>query len=412
MTAVAQVAVAPPRALVVARGAALVGAVGAAAAPPLASAALAMMLVAYALLPDAVARLQRVLREPLGRGWLVFVAALLLGTLVGAVLNGPAEAVRALYGWRHLLLIPVGLALFDAPAARLRFALGFVAFAVVAAVAATVMWKLGVAYKEGHAAGVLLRNSVTQSMVFAVGAYLALLLAATRAVQVPVLRVVLGVVALGLMAQLLFVQEGRSAHLALAAMLVVSALLLLRGRRRLAALLAVVLLAAAAFAASNRIQERFRIAIEEMHGAATLQHYTSMGIRLVIWDTTWDLVRERPWLGHGLGGLAPAYAARIAVKHPGEANLDQGWRSFTTTDPHNQYLFLWVEAGLAGLLAFGVLLLSALRQPAPLPWRAAGLSLLAAWCLTSLFSSHFQTFNEGTLIALFTGVLLARESLA
>jgi uncharacterized membrane protein YadS len=39
-----------------------------------------------------------------------------------------------------------------------------------------------------------------------------------------------------------------------------------------------------------------------------------------------------------------------------------------------------------------------------------GIALLLAWCLTSLFSSHFHTFNEGHLIAILLGVCLARES--
>ena len=38
------------------------------------------------------------------------------------------------------------------------------------------------------------------------------------------------------------------------------------------------------------------------------------------------------------------------------------------------------------------------------------LALLAAWCTTSLFNSHFQTFNEGHLIALLLGALLAPAS--
>ena len=39
------------------------------------------------------------------------------------------------------------------------------------------------------------------------------------------------------------------------------------------------------------------------------------------------------------------------------------------------------------------------------PFRVAGLALLLAWCVTSLFSSHFRTFNEGHMIMLFLGVL-------
>jgi hypothetical protein len=38
-----------------------------------------------------------------------------------------------------------------------------------------------------------------------------------------------------------------------------------------------------------------------------------------------------------------------------------------------------------------------------------GLSVLAAWCVTSLFSSHFSTFAEGRFIWLWLGVCLARD---
>ena len=47
------------------------------------------------------------------------------------------------------------------------------------------------------------------------------------------------------------------------------------------------------------------------------------------------------------------------------------------------------------------------RHPSAPPFRTLGLALLAGWCATSLFSSHFQTFNEGHLIALLLGVFLA-----
>ena len=56
------------------------------------------------------------------------------------------------------------------------------------------------------------------------------------------------------------------------------------------------------------------------------------------------------------------------------------------------------------------LIVGAARQPAAQPYRSCGLALLAAWCTTSLFNSHFQTFNEGHLIALLLGALLAPDA--
>ena len=92
------------------------------------------------------------------------------------------------------------------------------------------------------------------------------------------------------------------------------------------------------------------------------------------------------------------------------ANATPGWKATLTEDPHNQYLLIAAETGLLGLAAFSWFLFSALRQPASGLFRLIGVALLLAWCLTSLFSSHFHTFNEGHLIAIVLGVCLASET--
>jgi hypothetical protein len=67
------------------------------------------------------------------------------------------------------------------------------------------------------------------------------------------------------------------------------------------------------------------------------------------------------------------------------------------------------EQGLVGLLVFLGFLAAALRQRCSAPYRLMGLGVLAAWCVTSLFSSHFSTFAEGRVIALWLGAMLARD---
>jgi hypothetical protein len=61
------------------------------------------------------------------------------------------------------------------------------------------------------------------------------------------------------------------------------------------------------------------------------------------------------------------------------------------------------------LSAFAWFLFSAPRQQVRGSFGVIGIALLLAWSLTSLFSSHFHTFNEGHLIAILLGVCLARE---
>jgi O-antigen ligase len=390
------------RALQLVRACAALTAIGAVTSPPVASAASVLMLVAFAFVPDASARLVRVLREPLGLGWLAFVAALLVAALVGGVVNSPQAALRGLFDWRHFLLLPVALAAFDTPASRLRFALVLVALAVVGALAVLVALQVGYSRNEMFP-GVVLRNTVTQALTFSVGALLAGLLAATQTQWPRGVRLLLALAALALVAQLAFLQSGRSGFVGLAAAIIIATLMALRGRARIVALVAAPLVGLAVYSAAPNLQQRFGQAVSEMRNAASLPHYSSMGIRVIIWQTSAELVETRPVLGYGLGGFAPAYERQIKLHHT------EGWKALPTSDPHNQYLFLWAEAGLLGLAAFLLFLIGALRQPGDPPYRAAGVALLGAWCINSLFSSHFQVFNEGHLIVLLLGVFLARS---
>jgi len=393
------------RALTLARSAAIVVALGATVSPPLANLAAVLFLGAFFFVADWRARLRRMLAEPLGRGVLVFAATLVLAALLGAVgPQGWKRALADLFGWRTLLLLVLAGAVFDDGRWKAKLALAFVAIAAIGAVASIVATRIGWQHSD-QAVGVVLRNTVTQAMTFAIGAFFAFLLLATRAFAARWLRRLLVLAAALLLWQLLFVATGRSGQVLLAVVAIVAAAMRLRGVSRLAAIAAVPALAVLVFALSPVVQERFKLAWDEAQQAADLSEYTSVGIRVVMWKNTAELVRERPVLGYGLAGLAPAYARHVE----GRA---QGWKAIVTDDPHNQYLALWAEAGLPGLLAFLFLLAAAARQPAPMPWRMVGVALLTAWCATSLVSSHFQTFNEGHLIAIFLGAFLAPEERA
>jgi len=67
-----------------------------------------------------------------------------------------------------------------------------------------------------------------------------------------------------------------------------------------------------------------------------------MGIRMVMWRNSGDIVRERPLAGYGMGGIAPAYERAV------KASALTGWAATPTEDPHNQYLQVQLEAGVAG----------------------------------------------------------------
>ncbi len=254
--------------------------------------------------------------------------------------------------------------------------------------------------------GILLRNHTTQGMAFVVGVALAGMLAWGR----PATRRTRGWL---MAAMVLFVVNiatitaGRSAHVALLVTAAVGAFSLLQGRRRWQALVLIPLLGAALLASSSLVRNRFETAVNELDTVTTAKVATPMGIRIVIWETTRELIAQRPWFGYGMGGFVPAYRTLIHEHEVDTAN----WRDAArATDTHNEYLHVLVEAGLFGAVAFLAFVAGALRQPAPSPYRGFGLALLGAWLVTSLLNSHFQTFAEAHLIGLVLGVLLSADA--
>ena len=83
-------------------------------------------------------------------------------------------------------------------------------------------------------------------------------------------------------------------------------------------------------------------------------------LRLRLWESTWEMIRDHPWSGVGLDNFLYYYGDYI---RPG-AEIER-WLSH----PHNIILDLWVRTGLPGLLLYLGLLLAAV-VPALKRWTA------------------------------------------
>lgn len=401
-------------ALAIARGAVVVAVCGTGLSPPLVNVGMLIALLAFLCLPSARRRLHAVARMPLARA-----ALLLFGVLAAATLwsTAPwAHRIDVLADWRTLPLMVLVLAVFSddvfaddvvrGDTARLQLASAVVLLAVLAAVVSFGAWFAGLVLIEGQVEGTVLRNHSTQSMFLVVAVALAVVLAwrgRGAALHSPWRPWLWWSAAMLIAANLLFVTKGRSGQVAFAIVAITLVLTLLNGRARLLLLLLGLPAALAAVAASSPvIRAQFGKGWQEIQSVEQSPHVTSMGMRIVIWRTAIEVGKMRPWFGYGTGGLREAYAAKTAT-------MNSGWRAVPVEDTHNQYLFVWVEAGVLGVLALLTFLAAAAWQPAVWPWKPVALALLLAWTASSLFSSHFQTFNEGHLIMLLLGVLLAPQ---
>ncbi|WP_238527284.1 O-antigen ligase family protein [Methylomonas methanica] len=243
-------------------------------------------------------------------------------------------------------------------------------------------------------------NHATQSMAFVAATLCCIFL--LHETESPRMRYFLWV-AIGLfLFNIFFISTSRSSYIAfpVAAVVAVGSIY---GYRKLPHILAIVTITTLAFGlASNTLQERVKLALDEQANYQTSSNETSVGVRMIFYKNTLELIRAQPWFGYGTSSFKPTYSAHVASKY-------QDWRAVSTGDPHNQYLFVWLENGLIGLLLFFAYIYIGVRQGLKNPpYGAVAASFLIAIAASSLFNSHFKTYAEGYMLAFFLGALLTR----
>jgi O-antigen ligase len=370
--------------------------------PPVMNLALFLLLVVILRSAELRQSLWATWRQPMVKFLLLFYAIMIVGTLYS--IAPTADAIRMALGWKKLLLLPIALSLFSDTRWKSRFLKVFIGVMTVSALVSFGLWffeiDLAVA---SHERGVFLRNHATQGMAFAVGAFSAFILAVESGPGR--LRRLYVLSALLLLGNVALVTTGRSGYLVamVCAVVAVSGYVFF-GQRRLGArkivgAMFLVIGVAGILLLAPAPRERILLGVQEVKNYDQANEVTSMGIRMTFWKNTIEMIQERPLLGYGTGAFRTAYDLQVAGK--------TGVAATSAGDPHNQYMKITAENGVVALLAFLGFLIAATRQRCAAPWRLLGLGVLASWCATSLFNSHFSTFNEGYFIYAWLGIMLA-----
>jgi O-antigen ligase len=350
---------------------------------------------------EAVARCTAAFERPMVYWGLVFLGAVAIGMLYASV---PwQERWTDLYKWRTILWFMVVLALFDEERWKDRLLVIFIAATAVAVVGsflATAGWVR--LWRDPHE---LLRNAGTQGMAFGSAALMCAWLTLERkSLGVP--RWVWPLLGLLYVANIVFITDARSGYavLGLGAVILVSGKV--SGKQRVAVLAGLLIVGGLAFAVSSRMQAKMTAAVVQWTDESESKQITSFGSRRVFYSNSLEMLGEHWATGVGTGGFAQAYREHIANKYE-----PSDWRAVPATDPHNQYLAIALQQGIVGVGLFLVWIVSIARErEADRNYHRLAVAILAGWCVTSLFSSHFRTFAEGHLLATFLGVLLAAQA--
>jgi O-antigen ligase len=148
------------------------------------------------------------------------------------------------------------------------------------------------------------------------------------------------------------------------------------------------------------LHDRFALGFSELQAATSGVPVTgdpgSWGIRVIMYETTYQMILDSPWLGNGIGAWNVLWVQRVPAMFAG-FNM-----------PHNDYLWMGAQAGWPGLCVFGSLLMTGLRQG----WRRsdqAGRALLfvtAVVCVAAMFNTATRDAQIGLPLLWVLGLFL------
>jgi len=335
--------------------------------------------ILFAVSGDLRLRLMEIVKHPASIALGCFAATIIIATFYGI---GPwYDRLEALAGWRKLLLFYLAAAVFHQPEEQDRFVRILIGLCIVMSLVSWIAFFVPLPFRQ-VAGGIVFKDYVIQASVFAVAAG-AVIIRGTNWFNL--------LIAVSLLLNIAFVTPARAGYLAALVITVVIAIGI--GGKRAVAMAGICIVV---FSLSPQVHQRIQRGFVEASTVEQSSRLTSIGWRVVMWRNTMNMIRRYPWLGTGTGSFETVYSMQVAdVKD---------WQGQATNDPHNQYLKIWAEQGVVGILAF-VAFITALifaRRRADL-----FVAVLLAWCAAGIFASSFSRFTEGRFIFLWSGVMIA-----
>ena len=307
------------------------------------------------------------------------------------------DRLEDVWSWRKLVLVPIVFALFTSEARK--HLLGF-SLIGVSSIYMLFSWLgyMGVVELD-RSPSQLLENHSTQGVLFSATGVLCWFYG--RESNSLFLRSILGFILVGCISNVFVVLTGRSGYLFLIVVMASCAYMQTPSKRFVSAGL-VCLVIMIALSLFQNPRERVIQAFDEVSESQSPDtELTSLGVRVVMWTNTIQLISDKPVLGSGAGSFPNDYS-KLVVN-------DNSWRGAVVDDPHQQYLHIAAEYGLVGLMIFLASLILILMTKRPTA--SVNILLAKAFLLGTMANGfangHFSAFVEGRFVWIFVGAFLA-----
>jgi len=201
----------------------------------------------------------------------------------------------------------------------------------------------------------------------------------------------------------MYINPSRGPQLALACGLLVMAWNAAKPHWRLAAVGSVVAVLAVVANSSTMVQSRFAVVTQEIKTLETTGKTTSVGLRLLAWQSAAEMWQSSPVWGVGTGGYK--HTAHVAYT----PKLGCDTNSAVCDQPHSQFALTGAELGTVGLIAllalFWLPVRWAARQAHPLRhWLAP---FVGMFVVHSLFDGGLEINSQAFVFIVAMGLTLA-----
>ena len=331
---------------------------------------------------------------------LVLYAMVSLGVIYSVA---PLSESLDMWGsWRKLLLVPLAASVYTDYLWKQKLVNIFIGISTLAALVASASYIFNFRIHK-FPVGIVVDNHATQGMLFSVALFACLVLlrfplsSKTNILTNWVIKLSTIVLTLNI----LFMTPGRSGYLAFVVLIMVFIFFGIQKKLKIIMLVLAPLIILSLLLASPVARNRLFQGIDESQNYEQSPKFTSIGIRIVMWKNTVQLLKnfEHPIMGYGTSGFETSYKKQV--------DWQKGWQGEPVGDPHNQYLRILVEYGFVGLILFLLFIFSLFKQNIRGPFYILGVGVLLAWCATSMFSAHFTVFAEGRFLMIWCSALLS-----
>lgn len=195
---------------------------------------------------------------------------------------------------------------------------------------------------------------------------------------------------------LFYIAPGRTGMLIYIALIILTLCQRFSWKKSLAAMFLVSSAMSVAFFTSSNFSSRVNEAVGEMRSYQAESSRTSLGMRFDWYRNSIDLIKQKPFFGHGTGSFRTV-----------QEDLIKDGDTQSTDNPHNEYLLLAVQTGLVGMflfiaLFFAQVIVSIKLQP---PKRYLLQGVVVAMSVGCLMNSFLFDSHPGHFYAIISAIL-------